>query len=163
MVDPMIGFARLREPAPAKYRLLLMGVSQVGYRDHWLRKEKWQKALRKKRRRIRRSLGSPRLARSTVAGSGKVADPRRLNLCQVGDEGLEPKSPTSCGLSGCEKQAELGGAESGAVSPSTAGAATKAVVDLQPELALIVRRWPSLSESIRAAILAMASSEGGTS
>lgn len=73
----------------------------------------------------------------------------------MGDEGLEPKVPTACEASGCEKQPPLGGAESGAVLPDS-------VSELPPELAIIVRRWPALSAAVRQQIMALVKEDNST-
>ena len=78
--------------------------------------------------------------------------------------GAELKSITGKLQNDLQKAANSSAALSGAVLPdSFSEAAPESVDGLPPDLALIIRRWPALPGSVQAAILALASSEGGTS
>jgi hypothetical protein len=66
--------------------------------------------------------------------------------------GLEPVSTTSLSANDLGKSAVSNGAESGAVGAQNA--------PIDPSLALIVNRWPTLPEAARAGILAMVRASG---
>ena len=65
----------------------------------------------------------------------------------LGDTGLEPKTISSCNNKQLGESLKTGDAESGVVGPSS--------VPLDPDLAQVVQLWPSLSESIRKAIVTL--------
>ena len=73
--------------------------------------------------------------------------------------GAELKSITGKPQNDLQKAANSSAALSGAVLPNSVSVRAPESVDgLPPDLALIVRRWPALSESVKTAIMAMVES-----
>ena len=66
----------------------------------------------------------------------------------MGDTGLEPQNVSNCNSKNLEEPSKDGAADSGAVGDSS--------VQIAADLAQVIDAWPNLPESIRRAILLLA-------